>query len=148
MLNEMTITKEERTNAALAHGSIVLGIFSRGLLGIFVAMLIWFTQRNTSKFAARHAAQAALYQLLGVGVAIVMWFGWALVFAGSIFVPLLIDSRNPEPMMPFTMIPAFGLMIVPFAVMIAWTIYGLYAAWQVWHGKDFAYPVIGKWFTT
>jgi uncharacterized Tic20 family protein len=146
MLTEVTITKEERTNAALAHGGIVLGIFSRGLLGILVAMLIWFTQRKTSRYVARQALQAAFYQLLGIGVAIAMWLGWALVFAGSIVFPLLIDAQHPEPMMPFTMIPALGLMAVPFIVMIGWTIYGIYAAWQVWHGHDFSYPVIGKWF--
>jgi hypothetical protein len=77
-------------------------------------------------------------------VAIVLWLGWALTFAGSIFVPLLIDSGNPEPIMPFTMIPAMVSIIIPFGVMIAWTLYGVYAAWQVWHGKDFSYPLIGR----
>lgn len=144
MLNEMSITKDERMNATLAHASIILGIFSRGLFGVLLATLIWLTQRGKSNFAARHGLQAALYQLLGVGAAIVLWLGWALTFAGSIFVPLLIDSNNPEPIMPFTMIPAFVAMVIPFGVMIAWTIYGLYAAWQVWHGKDFSYPLIGR----
>lgn len=144
MLNEMSITKDARMNATLAHASIILGIFSRGLFGVLLATLIWITQRGKSNFAARHALQAALYQLLGIGAAIVLWLGWALTCAGSIFIPLLIDSTNPEPMMPFTMIPAFASMIIPFGVMIAWPLYGLYAAWQVWHGKDFSYPLIGR----
>jgi len=143
-LNEMTITKDERINATLAHASIVLGIFSRGMLGVLLAFLIWITQRDKSSFAARQAAQATIYQLLGVVIAIVLWVGWALLFAGSIFVPLLIDAQNPEPIMAFTMIPAFVLMAVPFVVMIAWTLYGLYAAWQTWRGKDFSYPLIGQ----
>lgn len=144
MLNETMLTQDERMNAMLAHASIILGVFSRGMLGVLLAFLIWLTQRGKSNFVARQAAQATLYQLLGIVVAIVLWIGWALTFAGSIFVPLLINSQNPEPMMPFTMIPALLAIVIPFAVMIAWTIYGLYAAWQVWHGKDFSYPLIGQ----
>ena len=144
MLNESSISKDERMNATLAHASIILGVFSRGMLGIVLAFLIWVTQRKTSKFAARQALQAMLYQLLGIVAALVFWLGWGITFAGSIFVPVILNPDNPEPMMPFTMIPATILIVVPFAVMIGWTIYGLYAAWQVWHGKDFNYPVIGK----
>jgi uncharacterized Tic20 family protein len=144
MLNENVISKDERLNATLAHASILLGIFSRGMLGIALAILIWVTQRGKSNFAARHALQAMIYQLLGLIVSIFVWLGWGLLLASSIFVPVFLNSRNPEPMMPYTMIPALLLMIVPFAVMIAWGGYGLYAAWQVWHGKDFSYPLIGR----
>lgn len=144
MLNENLISKDERTNATIAHASIVLGIFSRGMLGIVLAFLIWVTQRGKSNFAARQALQAMVYQLLGIVVAIVMWFGWGITFAGSIFVPLILNPNDPQPMMPFTMIPAMISIIIPFAVMMLWTIYGLYAAWQVWHGKDFSYLLIGK----
>ena len=144
MLNENLISKDERTNATLAHASIVLGIFSRGMLGIVLAFLIWVTQRGKSNFAARQAMQAMIYQLLGIVVAIAAWLGWVLMFAGSIFVPVLLNPNHPEPMMPFTMIPAGALIVIPFIVMIGWTIYGLYAAWQVWHGKDFNYWLIGK----
>src|SRR5512142_3333931 len=143
MLNESLITKDERTNAALAHGAILLGSISRGVLGILLALLIWITQRNKSKFAARQAAQALVYQITGVLVAVIAWLTWGIMFAGSIFVPLLIDPRRPETLQPFTMIPAILLMVVPFAIMIGWTVYGLYAAVQVWHGKDFSYPILG-----
>ena len=144
MLNENSISKDERMNATIAHASILLGIFSRGLIGIVLAFLIWVTQRGKSNFAARQAMQAMLYQLLGIVVAIALWLGWALMFAGSIFVHVLLNPNHPEPMMPFTMIPAGVLIVIPFAVMIGWMLYGLYAAWQVWHGKDFNYPLIGK----
>ncbi len=144
MLNENLISRDERTNATIAHASILLGFFSRGLLGVVLAFLVWVTQRGKSNFAARQALQATVYQLLGIVVAIVMWVGWGVTFMGAIFVPVILNSQNPEPMMPYTMIPAAFLVIVPFAVMIGWMIYGLYAAWQVWHGKDFNYPLIGK----
>lgn len=146
MLNEISITKDERMNAALAHGGILLGVISRGTLGILLALLIWITQRGKSKFAARQAAQALVYQIVGVLVAVAVWLGWGLVLAGSILVPILLDPRRPETFQPYTMIPAILLIAVPFAVMIGWAIYGVYAAVQVWHGKDFSYPIIGTWF--
>ena len=145
MLYESVISKDERTNAAIAHASILLGFFSRGVLGIVLAFLIWATQRGKSKFAARQAAQAVIYQLLGIAAALLAWLVWGVLFAGSIFVPLLIDSNHPEPIMPYTMIPAFALILVPIGLMLAWFAYGLYAAWQTWHGKDFSYPLIGRW---
>ncbi len=145
MLNEGAFTKEERTNAMLAHASIVLDIFGRGALGTILAFIIWLTQRGKSKFAARQAAQAVVYQLVGVLVAIVVWTIWGLLLAGSIFVPLLVNANHPDSVQPYTMIPAFALILVPIAVMVGWAAYGIYAAVQVWHGRDFSYPLIGDW---
>ncbi len=147
MLKESTLTKDERLNAALAHASIVLGIFSRGTMGIVLAVLIWVTQRGKSRFASRQAGQAVVYQLFGILVALVAWMVWGLLFFGSIFVPVLLDQRHPESLQPYTMIPAFALIVVPFAVLLGWTLYGIYAAGQVWQGKDFSYPIIGRWIS-
>ncbi len=143
MLNDTVFTKDERTNAMLAHASIVLDILGRGVLGTVFAFIIWLTQRGKSKFAARQAAQAVVYQLVGVLVALVAWTVWGLFFAGSILVPLLVNPNHPESLQPYTMIPAFALMVFPLAIMVGWIAYGIYAAVQVWHGKDFSYPVIG-----
>jgi len=145
MLNENLATKDERLNAALAHASIVLGFFSRGVLGVVLAFLIWVTQRGKSTFAARQAAQAVVWQLVGIVATIAAWVIWGILFAGSIFVPVIINSSNPEPMMPYTMIPAFALILVPIVLTFAWIGYGCYAAWQVWHSRDFSYPIIGRW---
>lgn len=144
MLDETSFTKDERLNAALAHASIVLGIFSRGALGVLLAALIWITQRGKSHFATRQAAQAVVYQLVGLLVEFVLWMVWGLIFFGAIFVPVMMDPRHPEPALAVTIIPAFALMIVPIAVMIAWMVYGIYAAVQAWNGKDFSYPLIGR----
>lgn len=60
MLDENLITKDERLNAALAHASIMLGFFSRRVLGTVLTFLIWVTQRGKPKFAARQAAQTVV----------------------------------------------------------------------------------------
>lgn len=145
MLDENVISKDERTNAALAHLSILLGFFSRGVLGIVLSFLIWVTQRGKSKFAARQAAQAVAWQLIGALVSIGVFLGWGALFAGSIFVPLFLNPSRPESLMAYTMIPAFALILIPIALTLFWAGYGVYAAWQVWHNKDFSYPLIGRW---
>lgn len=144
MLNDISVSKDERTNAALAHGSILLFLANRPL-GLLVAFLVWVTQRGKSRFAARHAIQALVYQLLGLVVVIAVWAGWAVLLAGSAILPALVQPHNPEALSPYTMIPAVLLIVVPFAVMMAWIGYGVYAAVRVWRGHDFSYPMIGGW---
>lgn len=145
MLNEAMVTKDEQVNAALAHASVLLGFFSRGVLGLVFAFLIWITQRGKSRFVARQAAQAVVYQLVGLIVSLVVWIAWIALWAGAILMPLAINPRQPEALMPFTIIPAILLISVPLTIMLAWSAYGLYAAWAVWHGRDFSYPIIGEW---
>jgi hypothetical protein len=36
-----------------------------------------------------------------------------------------------------------GSVLVPFAVMVAWGLYGLWGALAAWRGKDFRYAIIG-----
>ena len=144
MLNETIASKNERVNATLAHASILLGFFSRGVLGIVLAFLIWITQRGKSEFAARQALQATMWQALGLLVGILAFVGWGIVFAGSIIVPLLVGQSDPESTMAYTMIPALAMLAIPVAIVLTWTAIGVYGAWQVWHGKDFAYPAFGR----
>ncbi len=145
MLDGTSTTKDERMNAALAHASILLGLFTRGVLGVLLAFLIWVTQRGKSDFARRQAAQAVIWQLCGIAASILAFAVWGFIFAGSIFVPILFNPQNPEGLMPYTMVPAILLVIVPFALIFAWTAIGLIATWQVWHGRDYSYPVVGRW---
>jgi hypothetical protein len=35
-------------------------------------------------------------------------------------------------------------MVIPFLIMAAWGIYGLYGALQAWRGKEFRYAFTGK----
>jgi uncharacterized Tic20 family protein len=145
MLSEGLITKGERLNATLAHASIILGVLSRGVFGIVLAFLIWVTQRGEPCFTACQAAQAVVYQVIGLVATVAAWIGWGVLLTGATFVPALINPARPETLQPFTMIPALLLVVVPLAVMFGWIAYGLYAAWAVWDGRDFSYPLIGRW---
>lgn len=42
------------------------------------------------------------------------------------------------------MIEALAMLVIPVALVLAWTGIGVYAAWRVWHGKDYEYPGIGR----
>jgi hypothetical protein len=56
---------------------------------------------------------------------------------------MIANPGHPESTMPHTMIPAFGALAIPIAILLTWTGIGLYAAWQTWHGRDYTYPGIG-----
>jgi uncharacterized protein len=87
-----------------------------------VALVIWLTQKEKSKYVEFQAKQALVYQLV-VGVALlVMWvisFILMFVYIGFLLMPLVL---------------LLGLVAV---------IYGLYAAYQTYQGKDFRYVIIG-----
>ena len=62
MTDTTTLTQEERTLAALAHGSVLLGAVTSGLGGILAALVIWLVQKEKSAYVAFQALQALVYQ--------------------------------------------------------------------------------------
>ena len=73
--------------ASIAHASVV--IFGPGIL---VGVLIWLTQKEKASFASGQGLQAAVYQLLGTLVVMVLWLLWGIFYALT-FIPLM---QNPE----------------------------------------------------
>ena len=131
-------TQEERLLAALAHASIVTGA-----IGPAVGVLVYITQKEKSPFAARQALQAALYQLVGFVGLIIAWSCWGLCYALS-FIPLITNAEQYQDAPPPIFWVGLGSMIIPFIIMAAWGLYGLYAAVRVWQGTDFRYAFIGR----
>lgn len=105
---------DDNLMAALAHAGV--------LITVIVALVIWLTQKEKSKYVEFQAKQALVYQLV-VGVAlIVLWiisFILMFVYIGFLLMPIVL---------------LLGLAAV---------IYGLYAAYQTYQGKDFRYVIIG-----
>jgi len=145
-MSETTVqpTQDERVAAALAHGSILLGLFTNGLGGFIGAALVWLTQKEKSRWVAFQALQAVVYQAvmlvvggLGVGCYI------CAVFAPLI--PLMIDPQAAETMpMAIYICPSVCPLPVLFLVSGAFVLYGLYGAWRTLGGADFRYVVIGR----
>jgi uncharacterized membrane protein len=136
------VPTSEWTAAALAHASILLTATlgtAGGLgvpVGLAVPLVMYFGYRKQSRFIAFHALQAFVYQLAGslIVAALVI-----LVGAAWSIVPSL-------PVVGLFMIPcALGLTLLLVSAVIVWAGYGLYAAYQVYQGRDIRYWLIGEW---
>ena len=131
---------ETRLLAALAHGSV----FAQGI-GILVGVLVYINQRDKSRYASFQALQAAVYQLINFILIIGMWLVWA-VFYGLSMIPLIRQAEaNPDAAPPAIFWISLLSMVIPLIYMVLVGLYGLWGGWRTWQGKDFRYPLIGRW---
>ncbi len=137
------VPTNEWTTAALAHASVLLTLIlgtPGGLgvpIGLAVPLVIYFGYRRNSQFVAFHALQSFVYQVAGViGIAalgVLVASAWAI--SGALSAVLVGLALMPM---------AFSLTLLLVAAVIAWLVYGLYAAYQVYQGRDFRYWLIGE----
>jgi uncharacterized protein len=105
---------DDQLMAALAHAGV--------LITVVVALVIWLTQKEKSKYVEFQAKQALVYQLVvGVALTVLCVISFVLMF---VYI-------------------GFLLMPVVLLLSIVAVIYGLYAAYQTYQGKDFKYIIIG-----
>jgi uncharacterized Tic20 family protein len=146
-------TSNERIWAALAHASVlltfILGVTTGGLaviVGALVPLIIWLAFRDRSRFVAFHAIQASVFQLASV----VAWIG-LLVVGAVILIPtwivtillslVLIGLLLLPLVLVLTIALPAALAVMPLAVLV----YGLYAAFEVYGGRDFRYWLVADW---
>jgi uncharacterized Tic20 family protein len=118
--SEKTKNKDENLMAAISHGSMILSIST--LIGVFIPLLIWLTQRDKSEFVGFQAKQALIYQFI---VLIVSAF---LGLVGLVLTVVLIG---------------FVILLLTLLFDIAAVVYALYAAYKVYNGVDFRYVWLG-----
>lgn len=139
-----TPTSDEKVFAALAHASVIFSFF--GPVG---PALIWAYQRDKSKYVRFHALQAMGYQALTfwlffIGVFVVIFGG---VFLMTIFGAFLFESTSADPgffpflIQPIIFLSMFGLMGFFFVIGMAGAVFCML-------GRDFNYPLIGRWLKT
>jgi uncharacterized Tic20 family protein len=145
MSNETTLTQDEKTLAALAHGSILLGIFTSGIGGIITALILWITQKDKSRYVAQQSLQALVYQAITFLVTMLAWCCWGMLWMFIIFVPLMSNPQAFEAAPPPGIFGGLFLMVVPFAVWGLTILYGLWGAISCLSGRDFKYAIIGNW---
>ena len=130
-------SQEERLLAAMAHSGALLPF-----LGFIIPLHIWITQRDWSKFVQFHAVQALFYQLAMPSTfsAVYLLGIWGLY--GS-----MLDSLPDR----LSAIPS-GLLtlrcVLVGMVLIGWgftLILGLLGASRILAGRDFLYPLVGRW---
>ena len=112
--------QDERTWSMLSHLSVLLNLIT-GIGGPIAALVIWLVYKDRSRRVAFHALQSLWYQ---VAWAVLLFIGWTVTFVLSfVFIGLLL-------------IPVMVLVsLVPF-------VHQCYAAYKVYQGVDYHYPVI------
>lgn len=112
--------QDERTWSMLSHLSVLLNLIT-GIGGPIAALVIWLFYKDRSRRVAFHALQSLWYQ---VAWAVLLLIGWTVTFVLSfVFIGLLL-------------IPVMLLVsLVPF-------VHQCYAAYKVYQGVDYRYPII------
>ncbi|MBN1484453.1 MAG: DUF4870 domain-containing protein [Chloroflexia bacterium] len=122
---------EEQRLAAIAHGSVLLNLFT-GVGGPIVALILWLLYSKKSKYVDWHALQALIFQvgvlllllLLG-GVSAALW---------AVTIPLLYLVVG------FCLLPfALGFSLLTIGVLLGGLVYGCAGALAVLEGQDFRY---------
>jgi uncharacterized Tic20 family protein len=112
--------QDERTWSMIAHLSVLLSLVT-GIGGPIAALVIWLVYKDRSQRVAFHALQSLWYQ---VAWAVILFVGWSITFilmfvlVGFLLVPVMVIAS-----------------LVPF-------VHQCYAAYKVYQGVDYRYPVI------
>jgi uncharacterized Tic20 family protein len=143
----------ERIWAALAHASVLLtfalGVSTGGLSVIVTALIplvIWLAYRDRSPYVAFHAMQATVFQL----ASLLAWIG-VLAAGLVILVPLwIVTVLLMVILIGFLLLPVSLVLTIIFpAILVALPfvslVYGLYAAYEVYSGREFRYWKIADW---
>jgi hypothetical protein len=145
MSEEVTIRQDERVLAGLAHGSIVLGLFTNGIGGICAALVIWLTQKEKSVYVAAQALQALVYQVVTFILTMLVWCCWGALWMALLLPPIFANPEAFETSPPAELWIGMILMIVPFGMWGLTILYGLWGAVRCLGGHDFKYAIIGNW---
>lgn len=141
----MSTRQNERTLAAVAHGSILLGIFTNGIGGIATALVVWLTQREKSAYVRFQALQALVFQVVTFVIAMGIWFCWGMAWLVLLLPSLLANPGAYETTPPPGLWVGLSLMVVPAGIGLLTVLYGLWGTVRCLGGHDFRYAIIGNW---
>jgi uncharacterized Tic20 family protein len=145
-MSEKTVPNQDEKNmAGLAHGSILLGLFTNGIGGIVAALVIWITQKEKSDYVASQAIQALVYQTVAFSITMLAWCCWGVLYTAMILLPLMANPGAYDAAPPAGLWLGLLLMVVPMAVWALTILYGLYGSVRCFGGHDFKYAIIGNW---
>jgi|WetSurMetagenome_2_1015567.scaffolds.fasta_scaffold392410_1 uncharacterized protein len=130
-------TSDERMYAMLAHGSAILNLFTV-IGGAIAAFVIWLTQKDKSAWAAYHALQSLIFQIV---VPVVTVLVVAVIWVVGFLVSFATAGIGTFVAVPVMILAFFGA----FLVVGGSVVYSIYGAIQVYHGREFHYILIGNW---
>jgi len=145
MSEQVTVTQDEKVLAGLAHGSILLGVFTSGFGGMIAALIIWLVQKDKSPYVAFQALQALIYQGVIFLLTMMAFCCWGALWMLMVLPPLFANPGAYDYAPPAGMWVGLALMVVPFAIWGLTLLYGLLGAARCLGGHDFKYIIIGNW---
>jgi uncharacterized Tic20 family protein len=145
-MNEpLSITQSERNLAGLAHAGVLVGLFTNGMGGIGVALVIWLIQKEKSAYVAAQALQALVYQVATLIVTMLAWCCWTVLWLALIMPPIFANPAAYDNALPPGFWPGMILMVIPFGIWGLTVLYGLWGAVRCLGGHDFKYAILGGW---
>ncbi len=128
------LNSDEKLLAMLSHFSIFLG-------GIILPIILYFVQKDRSKFVAFHALQAIFFHLLYAGIIVLSMVALVVVFGAS---GVFLDSNSDE--LPVSFFMGMGLFyIVLIGSIFVAIAYGIYMGVKAYDGDTKKYILVGKW---
>jgi uncharacterized Tic20 family protein len=148
-----TPSSDDQAWAAVAHGTalvtVLFGALTGGalcLVGPLVPLVIWLVFRERSKFVARHALQATVFQAaVVVATALLGVLGLVLVVAAWVATAALTTALVGFCLIPIALLLTLLWVILIFGLPVAALVYAGYAAYEVAQGSNFRYWLVGNW---
>jgi len=112
--------QDERTWSMLAHLSTLLNLVT-GIGGPIAALVIWLVYKDRSQRVAFHALQSLWYQV-----------AWIVIIFAYVIVSTILT---------IVIIGIFMFFLLPLIALIP-VVHQCYAAYKVYQGVDYRYPVI------
>jgi len=133
-------SSDEKLMGALAH-----------LFGPLVALIVWTTQKDKSRFVKFQALQALAFDVILIVVMGIVFFCVFGVMAAGMFGTMygvLGDTSSPGAVTPFFILPfmfpfTMFACIFPFSLLIL--ALRVIASMSVLNGRNYQYPILGKW---
>ena len=134
-------SQDERLLAAVAHCAVLLPFF-----GIIVPLYIWITQKDWSKCVCFHAIQALIYQMVMPAAILAVYLLGVWGFYGTLIgrFPIGQQSALPAGMLVLRCLLVSGILG-------SWGLtitLGLIGMTRTLAGRDFLYPIIGRWLAS
>jgi uncharacterized protein len=112
--------QDERMWSMLAHLTIFINLLT-GFFGPLAALVIWLVYKDRSRMVGFHALQSLWYQIAWL---VILTAGWVLT--------------------ALLLIVIVGFLLIPVMILLSFVpfIHSAYAAYKVYQGEDYRYPII------
>ena len=133
-------SSDEKLMGALAH-----------LFGPLVALVMWATQKDKSRFVKFQALQALAFDVIIIVVTGIVFFClFGIMFAGMFGATFgaLGSTSSQDGVTPFFMLPfifpfIISACVLPFSLLIL--VVRVVAAISILNGRNYKYPLLGRW---